>query len=611
MKRKFGFLVCMFLFVLCMGKTVKADGGYQITGYDVNVRVTEENVYEITETIQVDFLEQRHGIYRDIPLENSVVRLDGSGGITRAKVTDIDCNGENYTVSREGDNCRIKLGSESKTITGAKTYRISYKYDLGNDIFENGDEFYFNLIGSGWENTTIQNVTFTIQMPKSFDTSKIGMSYGPKGSTQTDGLYYQVDGQTIKGYLDQNQTLTSGDALTVRIELPSGYFVENNSFPFLACISILLSAGLLLCAFYLWYKYGKDDMVVETIEFYPPDGMNSAEAAYMYYGNLEDKDITSLIIYLAQKGYYDIEDKKKNFAFIKKKNYDGTKDSESKFLRGLFKKGDVVGKSDLQDSFYQTIGEIKSSITKEYKTKIFYKNSLNKAIILYVLMVLLNLLTVYIPVKNYYGFDYKWNLAFTFVPLGFLFVDINTIIHSRRFSAKIMTTILMIPAAWVMIQFAILDPFQRSNGMYTVAYIVFMIVAFITIVLCGYMEKRTPYGNEMLGKLSGFKKFLETAEKDRLELMVQEHPQYFYDILPYTYIFGISDKWIKKFESIAVEPPNWYYGPSDAYTFNILQFEHFMNHAMRQAQSAMVSSPSSSGGGSSGGGSGGGGGGSW
>ena len=72
------------------------------------------------------------------------------------------------------------------------------------------------------------------------------------------------------------------------------------------------------------------------------------------------------------------------------------------------------------------------------------------------------------------------------------------------------------------------------------------------VLLFKAMPKRTKYGNEILGKIKGFKKFLETAEKPRLEAMVMENPTYFYDILPYTYVLGVSDKWIKKFETISL-----------------------------------------------------------
>ena len=101
------------------------------------------------------------------------------------------------------------------------------------------------------------------------------------------------------------------------------------------------------------------------------------------------------------------------------------------------------------------------------------------------------------------------------------------------------------------------------------------------------------------------------AEKPRLEQLVMEDPEYFYNVLPYTYALGVSSKWMKKFEDIALEAPHWYYGYS---SFSTHTFNSFMNSTYSSISNAMSSSPSSSGGsggGSSGGGSGGGGGGSW
>lgn len=135
------------------------------------------------------------------------------------------------------------------------------------------------------------------------------------------------------------------------------------------------------------------------------------------------------------------------------------------------------------------------------------------------------------------------------------------------------------------------------------------------------MPKRTPYGNKILGKIKGFKRFLETAEKEQLEALVNENPEYFYNILPYTYSLGISDVWIKQFETIALQAPEWYDGYS---TFDMYEFDSFMNNTRHTAQgvelttgggsdynSGSFGGGSSSGGGLSGGGSGGGGGGSW
>ena len=108
----------------------------------------------------------------------------------------------------------------------------------------------------------------------------------------------------------------------------------------------------------------------------------------------------------------------------------------------------------------------------------------------------------------------------------------------------------------------------------------------------------------------GFKKFIETAEKHRLQALVEKDPEYFYNILPYAYIFGISDKWIKKFEGIMEFKPDWYSGTN----FNEHTFHKFSNSMSAASLPSVANggiSSSSSGGGSSGGGGGGGGGGSW
>ena len=70
---------------------------------------------------------------------------------------------------------------------------------------------------------------------------------------------------------------------------------------------------------------------------------------------------------------------------------------------------------------------------------------------------------------------------------------------------------------------------------------------------------------------------------------------------------------MKKFESIAMEPPEWYHSSHHSH-FHMGTFQKSMNQTMKAANTAMNSSPGGGGhggGGHSGGGHGGGGGGSW
>ena len=93
--------------------------------------------------------------------------------------------------------------------------------------------------------------------------------------------------------------------------------------------------------------------------------------------------------------------------------------------------------------------------------------------------------------------------------------------------------------------------------------------------------------------------FLETAEKDKLESLVHDDPSYFYNILPYAYVLGVSDAWIKQFEGIAIAPPEWY---ESADTFDYYRFNRSLNRTIHSASRVMNSIPQSSGGSSSGGG---------
>ena len=118
--------------------------------------------------------------------------------------------------------------------------------------------------------------------------------------------------------------------------------------------------------------------------------------------------------------------------------------------------------------------------------------------------------------------------------------------------------------------------------------------------------KKSKLGQKIMAELLGLKKFIEVAEKHRLESLVEENPNYFYDILPYAYILGVSEKWINKLEQIIPVSSEWYRGN---------RFRKFSNNmhsaAIPTTSNGGIRSSSGGGGGHSGGGHGGGGGGSW
>lgn len=282
---------------------------------------------------------------------------------------------------------------------------------------------------------------------------------------------------------------------------------------------------------------------------------------------------------------------------------------------------------DLYNNFYITMRKILLNINnKENKDKIFEKQHPITTIFI-ILMIIASFCLITIPPIFTYGEPATLLLALL-LPCIAIIVFLMSLgatqtiyVNGRATHSSIGTKLFDfvwggmfggIPWA-LMVLPALLQDFT-----YLIGYIIGLSCIIGMIICIKYLPKRNPYGNEILGKIRGFRKFLETVEKDRLETMVMQDPTYFYNILPFTYVLGISNKYIKKFETISLQAPAWYDSPTE---FNIATFGSFMNNTMTSAQNIMSSSSSSSssdssdgsfsGGGSSGGGSGGGGGGSW
>lgn len=446
MKQKilFGIFIGIIFFLLLIPNqslAVTSTNQYTIQSYNINMIVNEDNTFDITENITVYFNVARHGIYRKIPLRNTVTRTDGTKSNNRAKITDIRVS-ENSTISNENGYKVIKIGDINQMLTGKHSYTIKYKYNIGKDPLKNADELYFNLIGDQWD-TNINKVFFTITMPKPFNKLLLGFSSGNVGSTDNSSVTYTVNGNTIIG--NTINTLNAGQALTVRLTLPEGYFVEKvSNMDIFSIFIIIICAVFVLMADRLWRKYGKDDQVVETVEFYPPEGYNSAEVNFLYNGSVNTKGIISLLIYLANQGYLKIEETEKkglvstskDFKITKMKEYTGNNEYERLFFNGLFKGSktkttdmdktkeirqeenslqdtqdvsvdngdnkDYVTTLDLYDNFYTTLNKIEEKMnSKENRSKIFKSSASGKIKYLIIMIISIFLLLTVKPVMEY------------------------------------------------------------------------------------------------------------------------------------------------------------------------------------------------------------------
>lgn len=596
-------LFCIFTFFLFSLNCYAND--YDITKYDVEIVVDEHNKYSIKENIDTYFNVSKHGIVRRIPLYNNIIRQDGTRERNRVLISNVHVN-EEFASSRENNNYVLKIGSADKTLTGKHSYSISYDYDIGLDKNNKYDELYFNIIGTEWD-TNISNVTFKITMPKEFDASKLGFSYGEYGESNTDNISYDVDGNVITGSFDR--TLLAGEGLNVRLELPEGYFIRKSvSSSLLECWYYIIPILGVLFSYLIWKKYGKDDQVVDIVSFYPPENMNSLDVAFAKKGSVNSNDAVSLLVYLASKGYIKIvEDKKSKsrFTIQKVKEYDGNNKEEELFFRGLFKKvWDSISSDELNESFYLTINSI---LTKKNSTanrkEIFNNKSSNKRYILFLFMLITSSLSTIIPALGYKLSDVIFSIIICNL-IGIVALIIVAIIYDNNCTKKGLNSALgfafFFVLALAVANFTIIGfEYIYYDTVYLIGFILCMVCTYLIYFFYLIVTKRTEYGNKVLGEVNGFKKFLETAEKDKLESLVHDDPSYFYNILPYAYVLGVSDAWIKQFEGIAIAPPDWY---ESADAFDYYRFNRSLNRTIHSASRVMNSVPQSSGGSSSGGG---------
>ncbi len=501
---------------------------------------------------------------------------------------------------------------------GNRTYTLTYNITNIINQYTDAQGLYFSFIPEQMEQRPANASVFihTDALKLNESNSKIWAFGYPNGT-----IMFENGGVRM----DSHGALPSSHYMTALIQFPDRTFstaVDQNA-PFNDAykdaekdaitpatiryydyILFALPFVLLIVSFVIWFLWGRDDKPVDVTEFYPPDDHNSAEIALLYKGKVTNEDLTSMIVYLASKGYLSIEErtedgmfglvKSHDFILKKEKDYDGINSIEKSFFDGLFAGRTIVTKNMLTNKFYRTLNRISEEMnSKENKKIIFEPSSLSKELPV-TLMIVVALLTGL--VRSLYVTEGSLSLAFflSIFPLIAILV-LSTIASQPGIGSKIFLIIwstlfglssLIVP----LVTLAHTAPFFLSMLVSSVA------CSFGMIIFRYLMPKRTPYGTEMLGRIRGFKHFLEIADKDRLEMLVAENPSYFYDILPYTYVLGVSDKWIDKFEDIAIEPAHWYHGSN---IYNTRALATSLNSTMSSARTAMTSTPSKGGGGRS------------
>lgn len=559
------------------------DTGYTIKKLKIDAKVTETNDIQITEEMDVFFNYDKHGIYRVIPERNTIIE-DGDKKKVDARVSNVTVNEKFTSTSQDGYNI-LKIGDKDKTIVGDKKYIIKYTYSIEKYNTKDGiDEFYFNIVGDKI-NTSIGSVEYKIEFPKKYNKENIYLYSGrdeykingEETLNKEKGIGIDILSDTvIAGRIDK--LILPFRAVTLRIKLGKDYFIlRNNYTDILAKIGTALAVMTFIYTLIILYKYGRDKKLSDIITFKLPKELDVSNTYYLKYKTTTDyrKIVPALIIEFANEGYIEIGDgadrqekgifakkPKDRFDIVKIKDYNGNQ-YRKKIFDALFSKGDVITEKNIKKVGQNIVTAVTEGVEIMQNSKFdkeVYDQSGLKHVWKILGMTIIPLIILFLGAVSFVGsIGLTFKIISTIAILASIFMSVMCLKQTSRTTTVIGVVIQLIIIIIMLVYAGVEAKFISGLGS-GIYYIVSAILLSLQVLISFWMEKKTQKGMMYEAQVNGFVKYIKTAREEELKEMVIEHPTMFFDILPYTYIFGISKLWINKFSNIEIEKPEWYTG---------------------------------------------------
>ncbi len=574
-------ILVLFLFIIAciLCPILVSAQDFTINKFHADITISEDSSFLVKETIDVEYHQSKHGIYREIPVKY----VDDLGNKIRTpldvlSVTDSTAKEWRYTVQKKGDVVYIRIGDPETYVEGKQTYVVTYTVANALLFLSDHDELYWNVTGNYWK-ADIREASATVVLTAKKTSSNLWAACytGPGGSRSSD-CGFETSYNT--GEFSSKKHFPAGEGFTIAFGWDKGIVspptawqrflwaldLRENWIFAMPLVSLIVMTGL-------WRSRGRDPRVREAIavRYEPPKygdtPLTPAEVGTIIDEKLDPRDITSTIVGLAVKGYVRIEEAKTDglifdstdYYLAKVKEADADLSPFETLLMGRIFTTSIPGRmvSDMKNSFYADLDLLKNTVYGELINKKYFLVSPEKVRRVYIIFAIALVITS-----------------------GTLFALFST--PAKGLIAGILTGL---PAL----------AFSKS------------------------MPAKTRAGASVYMDSLGFQEFLSRAEKDRLERMKDK--DLFSRFLPYAIALDVVDNWSKAFEGIYQEPPQWFRSQEGFRTFSPYHFSRSITSATSSLASAMYSAPRGSGisgggsgfggGGFSGGGFGGGGGGSW
>lgn len=554
--------------------------------------INSDKTLEVTETLVARWSRTgKTSLIRDIQRQSKTTRyVNGkkiSGKSYFAKISDIsatldggECDWHILPPSDEmylSDFYSIEMKkTDGSTLQPNRPYSfvLKYKYDMGDDRVSAFDDLTYDVFGYAMNRTESFSAKLTFPEGVALNDSDVTARMGKSSWSPADFERLTVNGNIVEV---ETARLTSG--LTVQVILPKGTFTGGITMYWYYWAFAALAVAATIAAVVLFAK-NLPKKPVETVEFYPPEGVSVMEFSAIWHKAVKTQDAAALILKWADMGLISItKDGKSNLILRRNteqdKNYQlpenvgHSDDVAEKVLLSGKKYFDSSAEREYFNTLFSGIG----GSDEVFATAVFKRGRSSSQRKLYnatqslASSVKLNKITVPVSgVRRLIAFlglvpsaaimVYSSIIASTFFPLFFLiFLAAGTFAGTMFFSSGpslANALILIFPVAFYAMPYG---AFVAQFGMplYDYACILYIAPAIYFVcsfILPAFVGKRTEDANKTYGKILGFKRFLLTAELSRIELLFDENPDYFSEILPWCMIMGISDKVQKRFAAL-------------------------------------------------------------
>ncbi|WP_415811553.1 DUF2207 domain-containing protein, partial [Litorimonas haliclonae] len=502
------FLIALFWGVSGHAQQVNLSGEH-ISEFDVQLELLTSGDVKVTENITIQDApgQNRRGIFRELPATKYVAEYDVLDKVQYdMKSISRDGEAEPFEENKINNAWQWRIGDADIYLpNGQHTYQLVYTVENEIRYREDFDELLWNVTGNYW-NYPVAKARVRVKVPAEADVLNYTANTGRIGADGNNFTSRRAEGELI---FETRRPLSAGEGLTVSVTVPKGqidgltgsdlrryWWLKNGAL----LIITLFSLGIFAFYFWQWDRVGRDPAKQPVFARYEPPshrGKNYSAAAshrILRRGLSGNTALIATLINLSVKGWIEMKINKKSTTFTKAggaKPKAPLMEDEKVVFDNLFKPGKDYLKLD------------KSPNTHFDSMRSKFEKHLNECYS-----------------KDYHRVNAGW------IILGILLSVIGIVMT--------------------------LTQLNTASSYVVLAILVIVVMNVVFLIL---LPAPTKLGQSVRAEIEGFKLYMETAEKGRLNAvevgsgqappMTKERYEMF---LPYAVALNVEKPWTKYFE---------------------------------------------------------------